>query len=119
MDYVYQSNETAAESKKIDFIIRRDFSICDNLIGDKTRLQQILINVVGNAIKFTHSGFVHLNLSLSSNENLVIEVEDTGVGIKEGVDVFDVFKQADSSTTRLYGGTGLGNSVSHKNSWPY
>ncbi|WP_418138786.1 histidine kinase dimerization/phospho-acceptor domain-containing protein [Marinomonas sp. RS-M-Aa-14] len=108
LDYVYQSNETAAESKKIDFIIRRDFSICDNLIGDKTRLQQILINVVGNAIKFTHSGFVHLNLSLSSNENLVIEVEDTGVGIKEGVDVFDVFKQADSSTTRLYGGTGLG-----------
>ncbi|MCS7486801.1 MULTISPECIES: response regulator [Marinomonas] len=114
LDYVYQSNETAAGSKKIDFIIRRDFSICDNLIGDKTRLQQILINVVGNAIKFTHSGFVHLNLSLSSNEMLVIEVEDTGVGIKEGVDVFDVFKQADSSTTRLYGGTGLGLSITQK-----
>jgi signal transduction histidine kinase/DNA-binding response OmpR family regulator len=114
LEYVYQSNETVAVSKDIDFVVSRSFLIADCLVGDKVRLQQILLNVVGNAIKFTHKGFVHVNVSLSSHQDLFIEVKDSGVGIQDGVDVFDVFKQADSSTTRLYGGTGLGLSITQK-----
>ena len=76
-------------------MICRDFSINDNLIGDKTRLQQILVNVVGNAIKFTASGSVRVKVYQSSAEEIVFEVQDTGSGIPDGVDVFDVFKQAD------------------------
>ena len=119
LEYVYQTGENLAESKNIDFLILRDFCINDCLIGDKTRFQQILINVVGNAIKFTNKGFVKVKIYRSVDEagnydDLVVDVEDTGCGIPEGVDVFDVFKQADSSTTRLYGGTGLGLSITKK-----
>jgi signal transduction histidine kinase/CheY-like chemotaxis protein len=114
LDYVYYSSEVSANSKGIDFIVSRDFSIADQLIGDKTRLQQILINIVGNAIKFTKSGFVKVNLYQNSAHDLVFEIKDTGVGIPEGVNVFDVFQQADSTTMRLYGGTGLGLSITDK-----
>ncbi|WP_338266510.1 ATP-binding protein [Marinomonas pontica] len=113
LDYVYYSNEEAAKSKKLDFLISRDFSISNQLIGDKVRLQQILLNIVSNAIKFTHAGSVRMSFSLLGDE-LHIEIKDTGVGIPDGVDVFDVFQQADSSTTRLYGGTGLGLSITQR-----
>lgn len=114
LEYVYQTGENLAQSKKLDFMICRDFSLNDKLIGDKTRLQQILVNVVGNAIKFTDLGSVRVKVYLSKTQEIVIEVQDTGSGIPDGVDVFDVFKQADSSTTRLYGGTGLGLSITQK-----
>lgn len=114
LEYVYQTSENLALSKKLDFMIVRDFSINDTLIGDKTRLQQILVNVVGNAIKFTDVGSVKVKVYKSNIEEILIEVQDTGEGIPEGVDVFDVFKQADSSTTRLHGGTGLGLSITQK-----
>ncbi|WP_222863115.1 ATP-binding protein [Marinomonas sp. IMCC 4694] len=114
LEYVYQSNEVTAASKGLDFLVCRDFSMCDLVMGDKGKLQQILINIVGNAIKFTQSGSVHVMVRAASDKEFIIEVKDTGIGIAEGVDVFDVFKQADSSTTRLYGGTGLGLSITQK-----
>jgi signal transduction histidine kinase/CheY-like chemotaxis protein len=114
LEYVYQTGENLARTKKLDFMIVRDFSINDSLIGDKTRLQQILVNVVGNAIKFTDAGSVKVKIYKSDAEEILIEVQDTGEGIPDGVDVFDVFKQADSSTTRLHGGTGLGLSITQK-----
>jgi two-component system, NarL family, sensor histidine kinase BarA len=114
LKYVYQTSEGQAKSKCLDFTVSRDFTLHDTLVGDKTRLQQILINVVGNAIKFTDSGSVTLTVYQSGLEELAIDIKDTGVGIPDGVDVFDVFKQADSSTTRLYGGTGLGLSITQK-----
>ncbi|RBP80617.1 signal transduction histidine kinase [Marinomonas rhizomae] len=114
LEYVYQTGENLAQSKKLDFMICRDFSINDNLIGDKTKLQQILVNVVGNAIKFTDAGRVKVKVSQLNAEEILIDVQDTGSGIPDGVDVFDVFKQADSSTTRLHGGTGLGLSITQK-----
>ena len=95
-------------------MIVRDFTISDSLIGDKTRLQQILVNLVGNAIKFTDSGSVMVKLDQSNTEGILIDVQDSGIGIADNVDVFGVFKQADSSTTRLYGGTGLGLSITQK-----
>lgn len=114
LEYVYQINDSSAKSKGLNFTISRDFSMPDYLIGDQTRLQQILINLVSNAIKFTHSGSVAVRVYKSDGNEFVIEVKDTGIGIRSGVDIFDVFQQADSSTTRRYGGTGLGLSIVQK-----
>ena len=92
----------------------------DNLVGDPGRLRQILINLVGNAIKFTEHGEVCVNVeSAPLNDGglaLHIAVRDTGVGIAEEkrLDVFGAFSQADSSITRRFGGTGLGLAISHK-----
>ncbi len=98
-----------------------EVSIADNvpdfLIGDPSRLQQILNNLVGNALKFTEKGTVSLFVSGErhgdENYNLNIQVSDTGIGIpKEKQDsIFEKFQQADSSTSRKYGGTGLGLSI--------
>lgn len=80
---------------------------------DEIRLKQILGNLIGNAIKFTHSGAVSYTVRLQSNELLFL-VEDTGIGIDPRMQnvIFDRFRQADGSTTRDYGGTGLGLAIS-------
>lgn len=90
----------------------------DILIGDPIRIRQVLINLVGNAIKFTEKGFVSIELKLikASNEDVNIEfiVADTGIGIEEDkiYNLFESFSQADISTTRKHGGSGLGLSIS-------
>lgn len=90
-----------------------------NLVGDRLRLQQILSNLLGNAIKFTKKGSVTLNISVSqiaqSQVRLLFSVTDTGIGMSE-IDreqLFQPFTQADSSITRRFGGTGLGLAISH------
>jgi two-component system sensor histidine kinase/response regulator len=98
-----------------------------NLIGDSYRMRQILVNLIGNSIKFTDEGEIILNISLAEEEIdshnktadkvcLLFSVKDTGVGIPEEKQeaIFDSFKQADSSTTRKFGGTGLGLSISKR-----
>ncbi|XQW83650.1 CHASE domain-containing protein [Thalassotalea piscium] len=79
-------------------------------IGDSVRLRQVFLNLISNAIKFTHSGGVRLEVSLSKTKELFFIVSDTGIGIPEDIlpRLFERFEQADSSTTREYGGTGLG-----------
>ena len=94
------------------------------IIGDPTRLRQILINLVGNSIKFTESGSVTLRVltktklvsSPAGGIALRFEIEDTGIGMPPEVAkrLFQPFMQADNSTTRKFGGTGLGLSISHK-----
>ncbi|MCC5021555.1 MAG: hypothetical protein J6386_01475 [Candidatus Synoicihabitans palmerolidicus] len=91
------------------------------LIGDATRLRQVLFNLVGNAVKFTQRDEVSLilrSLPLESETHLKIQfvVVDTGIGIDPAVlqSLFDPFTQADSSTSRRFGGTGLGLSISHR-----
>jgi len=94
-----------------------------HLMGDPTRLRQVIVNLLGNAIKFTETGEVLLDVKLppesamgndGDNADLIFSVMDTGIGIPTDKikDVFERFTQADSSTTRKYGGTGLGLSIS-------
>ncbi|MCD4793306.1 MAG: ATP-binding protein [Bacteroidales bacterium] len=85
----------------------------DIIYSDTKRLRQILINLIGNSIKFTSSGTVKISYILK-NEELHFKVEDTGIGIseKELPIVFDRFRQADETTTKQYGGTGLGLAIS-------
>lgn len=86
------------------------------IISDKTRLRQVLINLVGNAIKFTEKGFIEIAMKPAGNNQIKISVTDTGIGItKEKINsLFKVFTQADDSTTRKYGGTGLGLAITDK-----
>jgi PAS domain S-box-containing protein len=109
-----------AHGKGIELACRIAPDVDDGVIGDENRLRQVLINLVGNAIKFTERGEVLVTVDHELGEvkddriNLVFTVSDTGVGISpEKLDViFEPFEQADGSTTRRYGGTGLGLAIS-------
>ncbi|WP_432710741.1 two-component regulator propeller domain-containing protein [Pedobacter sp.] len=110
----------AAAAAKIDLIYQLDPQAPELLIADSMRLRQILINLVGNALKFTPKGEVFLNVSLRTETGkvatLFFEVMDTGIGISATQlnNLFKPFSQLDSSTTRKYGGTGLGLAISER-----
>tara|TARA_B100000609_G_scaffold199690_1_gene206747 strand:- start:14198 stop:16411 length:2214 start_codon:yes stop_codon:yes gene_type:complete len=101
-----------AERKGLDFVCKCEDSVPEFIHGDVTRLRQILLNLVSNALKFTHEGHVRLHAS-REGEWLHFRVEDTGVGIPQdrAEQLFAPFVQSDASTTRRYGGTGLGLSI--------
>lgn len=113
-----------ANEKPLDLVYKVDNTFPDNLVGDSFRLRQVILNLVGNAIKFTESGEVALSVRKAddqrpgSPDEMMIEfcVSDTGIGIQsDKLDViFDTFCQADGSTTRKFGGTGLGLSISKR-----
>jgi signal transduction histidine kinase/CheY-like chemotaxis protein/sugar lactone lactonase YvrE len=109
-----------ASEKGIDLVYQIDYQIPPQITGDSNRLRQILLNLVGNAIKFTERGEILVSVSLIKIENdkieLTFEVRDTGIGIpKEKISrLFKSFSQVDSSTTRKYGGTGLGLVISQR-----
>ena len=122
LEQVRQTLSFRAEEKGLQLITEVENSIADVIIGDPVRLNQILVNLGGNAIKFTQRGSVHisvkkLNNSLSpSSCELYFSIIDTGIGIpKEKMEtVFESFSQAHSSDSRKYGGTGLGLSISRQ-----
>ena len=109
-----------AYEKDLELAVYIDPEIPSNVIGDPGRLRQIITNLVGNALKFTHEGEIVLQVNLNSiaedQLDLLFSVRDTGIGIpKDKQDlIFKEFTQADGSTTRKYGGTGLGLSISRK-----
>jgi PAS domain S-box-containing protein len=111
-----------AAKKNVELLYYVGPDVPKMLIGDITRLRQILVNLMGNAIKFTENGEVHLKIQNLTDDGtrqhcqLQFAVRDTGVGIAdENKDkLFQAFEQADSSSTRKYGGTGLGLTISRK-----
>ena len=103
-----------AHEKSLEFIMECNFNQENIYYGDNLRISQILINLIGNAIKFTDKGFVKIQIVKQKNDLYRFEVEDSGIGISEEqqVKLFQPFAQADGSTTRKFGGTGLGLSIS-------
>ncbi|MCZ2720708.1 ATP-binding protein [Marinomonas sp. 15G1-11] len=115
LESLYDLNHVKAEEKSLLFFVERDFSISDSYLGDPLRINQILLNLVSNAIKFTHSGAVSIFVGKASHnaQTLTISVSDTGIGMSESYReaLYDSFSQADATTTREFGGTGLGLSI--------
>ncbi len=109
-----------AKDKEIEIILDYHPDCPRHLMGDPSLIRQILLNLLGNAVKFTRVGYIRLGISCepgnSGDEQLRLEVEDTGIGLKPKAieNLFDEFTQADSSTTREYGGTGLGLAICRK-----
>jgi two-component system, sensor histidine kinase and response regulator len=106
-----------AHQKQLEFAIDIENDLHDFYIGDPNRIRQIILNLLGNAIKFTKRGEVLLKVSqgkrLDNKKEVVIEVQDTGIGMTEEQrdKLFERFAQADSSITKEYGGTGLGLNI--------
>jgi len=104
-----------AYKKGIEYIVHEEPGIPAVIRGDETRLVQILINLLGNAVKFTEAGNVTLHVAIKSNQ-LAFRISDTGIGMspEQMGNLFVAFEQADSSTTRRFGGTGLGLAITKR-----
>ncbi|HXW13850.1 MAG TPA: ATP-binding protein [Terriglobia bacterium] len=106
-----------AKQKGLEFASVIEPDVPDNLVGDPSRLRQVLVNLIGNAIKFSEKGqvtlWIHQQAAEDSSATLEFRVQDTGIGIphKKLAHIFDAFTQADGSTARRFGGTGLGLTI--------
>ncbi len=120
LQQVHVVNHLKAREKGIALSIRRDLTLPDHYLGDPLRLTQVLTNIVGNAVKFTNEGRVDILVECASRQGdirlLSFKIADTGIGIDEEQrkQLFIPFTQADSSTTRKFGGTGLGLTISRQ-----
>ena len=112
---VSQTLESTAIHKDVAVRLHWDAEVPRTVVGDPTRLRQVLVNLMGNAVKFTEEGSVTLAVAAGPTDDTVqFTVEDTGIGIptERQRAIFEQFEQADISTTRRYGGSGLGLSIS-------
>jgi two-component system, NarL family, sensor histidine kinase BarA len=122
LDDVYQilSINLLTKEKQIDLVPEVSQDVPEWFVGDSTRVRQILTNLIGNAIKFTHQGSVRTKVSIASQSpkeiTLSFQIIDTGIGIAEHKinRLFKPFSQVDTSTTRQFGGTGLGLVITKK-----
>ena len=99
-------------NKKLEVVTDIDYSIPNMVMGDPNRIQQVLINLLKNAVKFTEEGYIHIELSVQ-DKKLLFQVTDSGIGVKEEKreQIFETFFQADAQISRKYGGTGLGLTI--------
>jgi PAS domain S-box-containing protein len=105
---------SAAREKGLEMEVSIDAEVPELVRGDRQRLRQVLVNLLGNAVKFTAQGRVSVAVARSRGaEHLLVEVSDTGIGIEPAqlARLFEAFAQADASTTRTFGGSGLGLSI--------
>ena len=120
VEHVVELLTPLAEEKNLILMDEFDASIPNDLLGDGMRLQQVLINLVDNGVKFTRQGYVKLCVKLIDNEKdkarIQFRIRDTGIGISEAKqkELFEAFSQLDSSSTRDYGGVGLGLALSQQ-----
>lgn len=119
LESVVKSLEITAQLKSLHLVVHVDPDVPEFGYGDAMRLRQVLLNLVGNAIKFTAQGEIHLcaNADIyTTNPQLIFSVEDGGIGIPQEQQkrIFEAFSQADASITRRYGGTGLGLTICSK-----
>ena len=108
-----------AKEKDLNFYCKAPCALKLDTVSDPGRIRQIILNLLGNAVKFTHSGYVCLNLDIAQKEGssyFEISIADSGIGIEkeDSEKLFKRFSQVDASTTRKFGGTGLGLSISKK-----
>lgn len=116
---VYELMKVKADEKGLRFNLHIDADVPESLVSDPTRIQQVLFNLLGNAIKFTRNGSVTLcveSADFQPHGGLRFSVIDTGIGMDPGLKdhLFEPFSQADGSTTRQFGGTGLGLAISRR-----
>ena len=106
----------AATRKQLDLLCRVQPGIPGWMVADATRLRQVLLNIVGNSVKFTDAGEVLVSVDCPAPGRLRYSVRDTGIGMTAAqmTSIFEPFTQADASTTRRFGGTGLGLAISHR-----
>ncbi|WP_340677946.1 ATP-binding protein [Paraglaciecola sp.] len=116
IEHVVTTFDMKAQSKGIQIIQRVSNKLPPRFLGDALRLKQVLMNLMGNAIKFTATGSITIAVEQLNNEQLQFIVRDTGIGIaKDKLEhIFESFSQADSSTSRKYGGSGLGTTISKR-----
>jgi len=116
MDQAIELTAVKARAKGIALLSNLSLEVSTSLMGDPSRLRQILVNLLGNAIKFTDSGEVVLSAQGSASDQIQFAVSDTGIGIPPDKleTIFDDFTQADASTTRKNGGAGLGLGISRR-----
>ena len=120
MDSVFNLTHSQADAKGLEFLYHLAPDTPQHLVGDPMRLAQIMTNLVTNAVKFTASGFVAIDVKTAGRTErkaeLQFSVSDTGIGMSpdQVAKLFSAFAQADGSTTRKYGGTGLGLAISRK-----
>ena len=120
VSHAAKSLAARAGQKQVELILKLEPDVPSRLLGDPDRLRQVLVNLVGNAIKFTSHGEITIRVAVAhgpptqSDYTLHFSVRDTGIGIpvNKQAAIFEAFSQADVSTTRQYGGTGLGLSIS-------
>ena len=115
-----QAMSFRAVEKGLELVFRIQPEVPDRLVADVSRIRQVLINLVGNAIKFTEEGEILVDVSVETDSAKAVElhfmVKDTGIGVPEAVreKIFESFSQAETSTTRRFGGTGLGLTISRQ-----
>ncbi|RMG76453.1 MAG: hybrid sensor histidine kinase/response regulator [Chloroflexi bacterium] len=112
VDKISKNMQILADQKSLSFLVEIDESVPDVVMQDIDALNKILTNLLSNAFKFTEKGKVHLKVTLP-DDNLQLIVEDTGIGIPvhKHETIFESFRQVDASTSRVYGGSGLGLSI--------
>ncbi|MFA5455199.1 MAG: ATP-binding protein [Sulfurimonas sp.] len=111
---VIESVKFIVQEKNIRIHLKYGHNLKDCFYGDSLRISQILANLLGNAIKFTHNGDIYITIKKIDGKRLRFQIKDTGIGLSEEQQkkLFKSFSQADGSTTRKYGGTGLGLAIS-------
>ncbi len=122
LDEIEEIFKLKMDNKQLQFILNIDENVPFTLLLDETRLRQVLLNIVGNAVKFTEKGYIKLSMKqIYKTEDLnkidlTLSVEDTGIGIakKQQDSIFDAFQQQSGQSIRKFGGTGLGLAISRK-----